>query len=236
MSTIMQGLNDKIWQNNGRIVPEVREKLLQISKRFLDDFITPVTVKNIYIVGSIASYQWTPTSDIDVHITVDINEPHADKSTDDYFDLKKDFFNRSHNIFIKGFKVEININEESAEQKQFWKDKPVYDLYNEKWIKKPNFNTRKLNDPLVLEISSYFEKLIKKMIRDGNPYYDFKKLKATIKALRKRGLEYDGEYSIGNLVFKNLRNSGANEKLFTYRAELEDKELSLEKFKNFFKK
>lgn len=236
MSTIMQGLNDKIWQNNGRIVPTVREKLLQISKRFLDDFITPVTVKNIYIVGSIASYQWTPTSDIDVHITVDINEPHADKSTDDYFDLKKDSFNKSHNIFIKGFKVEININEESAEQKQFWKDKPVYDLYNEKWIKKPNFNTRKLDDPLVLEISSYFEKLIKKMIRDENPYYDFRKLKSTIKSLRKRGLEYDGEYSIGNLVFKNLRNSGANEKLFTHRAELEDKELSLEKFKNFFKK
>lgn len=236
MSTIMQGLNDKIWQNNGRIVPAVREKLLQISKRFLDDFITPVTVKNIYIVGSIASYQWTPTSDIDVHITVDINEPHADKSTDDYFDLKKDSFNKSHNIFIKGFKVEININEESAEQKQFWKDKPVYDLYNEKWIKKPNFNTRKLDDPLVLEISSYFEKLIKKMIRDENPYYDFRKLKSTIKSLRKRGLEYDGEYSIGNLVFKNLRNSGANEKLFTHRAELEDKELSLEKFKNFFKK
>ena len=50
MSTTMEGLNDKIWQKDGSIVPVVREKLLQISKRFLEDFITPVTVKNIYLV------------------------------------------------------------------------------------------------------------------------------------------------------------------------------------------
>lgn len=232
----MEGLNDKIWQKDGKIVPSVREKLLQISKRFLEDFITPVTVKNIYIVGSLASYQWTPTSDIDVHLTVDINEPHADKSVDDYFDLKKDHFNKSHNIFIKGYKVEININEEEAERKQFWKDKPVYDLYNDKWIKKPNANTRRLNDPVVLEICDYFEKKIDRLTQQEAPYYDFKKLKNTIKALRKRGLENDGEYSLGNLVFKQLRNSGANKRLFEFKNDMEDKELSLEKFKMFFKK
>jgi predicted nucleotidyltransferase len=236
MSTTMEGLNDKIWQKDGSIVPVVREKLLQISKRFLEDFITPVTVKNIYLVGSIASYQWTPTSDIDVHLTVDINEPHADKSIDDYFDLKKDFFNKNHNIFIKGFKVEININEEGAEQKQFWKDKPVYDLYNQKWIRKPNPNTRKLNDPIVLDFCDYFSKKVDMLIKNEAPYYDFKKLKNTIKALRKEGLKHDGEYSIGNLIFKQLRNTGVNEKLFDFKNDMEDKELSLEKFKNFFKK
>jgi predicted nucleotidyltransferase len=235
MSTIMEGLNEKIWQKDGNIIPSVRERLLQISKRFLDDFITPVTVKNIYIVGSLASYKWTPTSDIDVHLTVDINEPHADKSIDDYFDLKKDFFNKNHNIFIKGYKVEININEEGAEQSQFWKDKPVYDLYNEKWVKKPNSNTRNLNDPIVLEFTEYFQEIIKKLIKNQSSYHDFKYLKNTIKALRKEGLKYDGEYSIGNLIFKQLRNSGANKELFDYKNDMEDKELSLEKFKNFFK-
>jgi predicted nucleotidyltransferase len=235
MSTIMEGLNEKIWQKDGNIIPSVRERLLQISKRFLDDFITPVTVKNIYIVGSLASYKWTPTSDIDVHLTVDINEPHADKSIDDYFDLKKDFFNKNHNIFIKGYKVEININEEGAEQSQFWKDKPVYDLYNEKWVNKPNSNTRNLNDPIVLEFTEYFQEIIKKLIKNQSSYHDFKYLKNTIKALRKEGLKYDGEYSIGNLIFKQLRNSGANKELFDYKNDMEDKELSLEKFKNFFK-
>jgi len=232
----MDGLNDKIWQRDGTLIPIVRHKLLEISKRFLSDFITPITVKNAYLVGSLASYQWTPTSDIDVHLTVDINEPHADKSVDDYFDLKKDFFNKNHNIFIKGYKVEININEEGAEQKQFWKDKPVYDIFNDKWIIKPNPNVRKLNDPIVVQLAKFFEFKVDQLIKTEAPSHDYSKLKNTIKALRKQGLKHDGEYSIGNLVFKHLRNTKTNEKLFDFKNDMDDKELSLEKFKNYFKK
>jgi len=232
----MDGLNEKLWQKDGKLVPIVKDKLLTVAKRFLNDFITPVTVKNAYLVGSLASYQWTPTSDIDVHLTVDINEPHADKSTDDYFDLKKDHFNKNHNIFIKGYKVEININEEGAEQAQFWKDKPVYDIFNDKWINKPNPNTRRLNDPIVIELSNYFEYMVDKLINDNAPSHDYTKLKNTIRALRKQGLKHDGEYSLGNLIFKRLRNTGVNEKLFDFKNEMDDKELSLEKFKNYFRK
>ena len=231
----MDGLNEKLWNKDGKLDPVVKHKLLQISKRFLDDFITPVTIKNAYLVGSLASYQWTSTSDIDVHLTVDINEPHADKSTDDYFDLKKNHFNKSHNIIIKGYKVEINIQEEGAEQAQFWKDKPVYDIFNDVWIRKPNANVRKLDDPIILEFSKYFEFMIDKLINTEAPAHDFSKLKNTIKALRKQGLKHDGEYSIGNLIFKRLRNTNYNEKLFDYKNNMEDKELSLEKFKRYFK-
>jgi len=230
----MEGLNEKIWSKDGTVIPIVREKLLRIAKKFLDDFITPVKVKNIYLVGSLASYKWTSISDIDVHITVDIKENHSYESTNDYFDLKKDVFNKSHNIFIKGYKVEINIREDEAERSEFYKDKPVYDLYNQEWINLPNKNTRNLNDPLVLELSNYFETKIKKLIKDNASPEDFKVLKATIKALRKQGLKHDGEYSIGNLIFKHLRNSGANKRLFDYKNDLEDKELSLEKFADRF--
>lgn len=232
----MDGLNEKLWNKNGKLIPIVKEKLLAVSKRFLQDFITPITLKNAYLVGSLASYQWTPLSDIDIHLTVDINETHADKSTDDYFDLKKDHFNKNHNIFIKGYKVEININEDDAEKSQFFKDKGVYDIFNDKWIQKPNSNTRRLNDPIVIELSDYFEYMIDKLINDEAHSYDFSKLKNTIKALRKQGLKHDGEYSIGNLIFKRLRNTGANGKLFDFKNEMDDKELSLEKFKNFFKR
>jgi len=226
----MIGLNDKIWQKDGTVVPDVRKKLLQIARRFLDDFITPVTVKNIYLLGSIASYQWTPSSDIDLHITVDINEPHGNPSMLDYFDLKKDHFNKNHNIYIKGYKVEVNIKEEVEEQKQFYKNKPIYDLYNQIWIQMPNMTTRKLNDPLVLEFLSYFKQRIDQIIQQEAPYHEFKKLKNTIKALRKQGLINDGEYAVGNLIFKKLRDSKLNERLFNFKNDLEDKELSLEKF------
>jgi predicted nucleotidyltransferase len=230
----MEGLNEKLWSKDGTVIPIVREKLLRIAKKFLDDFITPIKVKNIYLVGSLASYKWSSTSDIDVHITVDIKENHSYESTVDYFDLKKDVFNKTHNIFIKGYKVEINIREDEAERSEFYKDKPIYDLYNQEWINLPNKNTRNLNDPLVLELSNYFESKIKKLIKDNASSEDFKVLKATIKALRKQGLKHDGEYSIGNLIFKHLRNSGANKRLFDYKNELEDKELSLERFADRF--
>lgn len=232
----MDGLNDKIWMKDGTLIPIVKHKLLEISKRFLQDFITPVTIKNAYLVGSLASYQWTPTSDIDVHLTVDINEPFADKSTSDYFDLKKDFFNKNHNIFIKGYKVEININEEEAEKAQFWKDKPVYDIFNDKWIRKPNPNVRRLDDPIVMKLSEYFTDRIDHLVDTQAPSENFQKLKNTIKALRKQGLKHDGEYSIGNLIFKRLRSTDASKKLFEYKNKMEDQELSLEKFKGFFRK
>ena len=147
----MTQLNNKIWKDDETIWPDVRKKLLQIAQRFLNDFVTPVKVKNIYFVGSMASYQWKPSSDIDVHITVDIQEPHEGSSISDYFDLKKDHFNDSHNIYIKGYKVEVGIKEDEKEQQEFYKDKGVYDLYNQTWIQRPALETRDLNDSLVLE-------------------------------------------------------------------------------------
>jgi predicted nucleotidyltransferase len=232
----MEGLNNKIWQKDGNIIPEVRKKLLEVAKRFLSDFITPVKVRNIYFVGSLASYQWTPTSDVDIHITVDVQEEYSSQSTSDYFQLKADLFNKTHNIFIKGYKVEINIKPEEIELTEFYKNKPIYDIFNEQWVKLPNPNVRRLDDPLVLKISKYFEDKINSLINTQAPSQDYLKLKNTIKAFRKQGLKHDGEYSVGNLVFKKLRNSGANEKLFDFKNDIEDKELSLEKFKNFFKK
>lgn len=234
MSIIMEGLNEKIWDSRGEIIPTVREKLLQISRRFLDDFITPIKIRNIFFTGSLASYQYTATSDIDVHITVDVQEEYSAKSTTDYFELKTDFFNKNHNIFVKGYKVELNIKPDEVEKQQFHKDKAVYDLLNNKWINKPNPNTRNLDDPIVLAFCSYFENQVNDLIKEKAPYYEFKKLKNNIKALRKRGLEYDGEYSIGNLIFKHLRNTRVNEKLFDFKNDLEDKELSLESFKRIY--
>ena len=64
-----------------------------------------------------------------------------------------------------------------------------------------------------------------------------KEIKKEIKEYRRSGLESkDGEYSIGNLVFKNLRHSNYIAKLFNYYKELEDAKLSLENrnFKKYF--
>ena len=55
-----------------------------------------------------------------------------------------------------------------------------------------------------------------------------KKLKKKIKKMRQEALTRGGEYSIGNLVFKNLRSGGYIKKVYDFSKKLEDEELSLE--------
>lgn len=224
-------LNDKIWGSDNLIIPIVREKLLTIAKKIADDIATLVRIKHIYFTGSLATYRWTPISDIDLHIIVEVLEEHSDDTLDEYFDLMCKLFNHQHNIFIKGYKVEVNIKKEEV----LFRDKSAYDLVENKWVKKPSKNTRDLDDPEVIKLATKYQKLIDNLIGTNGSVEEAKKLKSEIKDLRRTGLEEgEGEYSIGNLVFKKLRNTEYLSKLFDYWHRLEDKELSLEKI-NFKK-
>jgi predicted nucleotidyltransferase len=227
----MNQLNDKIWDNNGKIIPEIRRKLLIISKKITEEISDLVKIKHIYFTGSLATYNWTPTSDIDLHIIVDIVNKQCEKSSEEYFDLVSKVFNNQHNIFIKGYKVEVNVKT----FENFLKNKAVYDLAENEWIELPKKSTRDLSDPKVVKAVKHYEIKIENLISSGASSEYAKELKKEIKNLRVSGLQSDdGEYSEGNLIFKVLRNSGYLGKLFTYYNKLEDENLSLESFQ--FKK
>jgi predicted nucleotidyltransferase len=222
----MQKLNEKIWGKDNRIIPEVKDKLLVIAHKVANEVATLVEIKNIYFTGSLASYKWTAASDIDVHIIVKVLENHTHNTLAEYFDLICKLFNSHHNIFIKGYKVEVNMKDKEV----FHKDKAVYDLIKDEWVQEPNPKTRNLNDPEVIKIAKDVEKKIDRLIRSKRSAEEAKELKKEIKEFRKSGLESDeGEYSIGNLVFKKLRGSGYIAKIFNYFNEVEDASLSLEK-------
>lgn len=226
----MNRLNDKIWGRDNHIIPEVRSKLLVIANKIAEEVATLVEIKNIYFTGSLATYRWTPVSDIDLHIIVKIQEDKTHDTITDYFDLICKLFNSQHNIFIKGYKVEVNMKE----QEVLFKDKAAYDLLNNEWVKEPSRNTRDLDDPEVLRITKKYQQLIDHLIQTKGSIAAAKELKNEIKNLRKEGLEEgEGEYSIGNLVFKKLRNTEYLSKLFDYWHELEDRQLSLENFKKY---
>ena len=59
---------------------------------------------------------------------------------------------------------------------------------------------------------------------------EFKKLKDKIREMRSSAIRKGGEFSIENLVFKELRNSGYLEKLSSYITKIEDRSLSLENY------
>jgi predicted nucleotidyltransferase len=221
----MDKLNEKIWSKDNKLIPIVREKLIVLAHKIADEVATLVEIKHIYFTGSLATYNWTPTSDIDLHVIVKILENKSNDTIREYFDLVCKLFNSHHNIFIKGYKVEVNLKEDE----QLYKDKAVYDLINDEWVKEPTIQTRDINDPEVVKIAKDIQQKIDKLIASNGSADEAKALKKVVKGFRKSGLEEgEGEYSIGNLVFKKLRSTEYLAKLFNYWNQLEDQELSLE--------
>ena len=78
-------LNPYIFKENGEMDGEVRLKLLDIADQYIEFLALPwVDIVDIIVTGSIASYNWSKYSDVDLHIIVDYNQ------IDDNIDLVED--------------------------------------------------------------------------------------------------------------------------------------------------
>jgi len=226
-------LNTLIWDVRNNLYDPIKKKLLSISQDFLDTIEAPIEIKNIFLTGSLCTYEWTDESDWDLHIIVSIEDGYCDELTiKDYFDVKSKLYNKEHDIFIKGYPVEVNLKE----KEDLLKDKAVYDLQKGKWLVTPVHSEITLNNSEVLKKTKEMQSIIDNAIENKVSLEELKEIRDEIKNLRKVGLETDGEFSIGNLVFKNLRHSGYIKNLYDYKAKLVDTDLSLESFSGYFKK
>lgn len=227
----MNTLNELIWTKNKKIIPAIKRKLLEIAEWVTKDLGELVDIKKIYFTGSLTTYKWTPSSDVDLHIIIDVKEKICDEPVQEFLDLKSKLFNKEHNIFIKGYKVEVNMKDKETELK----GKGIYDLIKDEWVTEPTKVTRTVKDPDVISLADKFKKKIDLMIAQQKSLDAIENLKKEIKEMRVKGLQKEGEYSVGNLAFKVLRNSEYIAKLFNYKSKLVDKSLSLESFKTFFR-
>ena len=111
---LKETLNPKIWTNE-EINPEVAQKLMEIANNFWDGLdLKDVDIVDIIITGSIANYNWTEMSDIDLHILVNFAD--VDENTelvDAYFRNVRANWNKTHNIMIKGHEVEVYLQDAS---------------------------------------------------------------------------------------------------------------------------
>lgn len=226
----MNLLNDQIWKKNKKLIPDVKRKLLEIAKIVTKNVSDLVEIKNIYFTGSLATYKWNSTSDVDLHIIIDVKEKICDEPVQDFLDLKSKLFNKQHNIFIKGYKVEVNMKDKEVQLK----GKGIYDILKDEWVVEPTPVTRTPKDPEVIKKAEKFQKKIDMILARKGSLEEVEEIKKQIKEMRVNSLQKEGEYSVGNLAFKVLRNSGYLGKIFDYKAKLVDKSLSLESFKTFF--
>jgi hypothetical protein len=224
-------LNPLVWNANNRLYSPIRERLLKIAKKFIEGIEAPIEIVNIFLTGSLCSYEWSADSDWDLHIIVFPKSDYCGVETlADYFDSKSKIFNTDHDIFIKGYPVEVNMKEKEG----IFKNKAIYDLEKDRWVQKPTHPSIFLNNPKVLKIAEEFQNAINKIVNHNGSLNEIKTLRDKIKNMRQKGLEENGEFSIGNLVFKTLRHSGYIKKLYDYKAKIQDEELSLENFKLYF--
>lgn len=221
MQEFHDSLNPKLWADN-KLKPEVSKKLKEIADAFIESLEIPRNaIKDIVITGSSASYNYTPQSDIDLHLIVDFEKVHKDcPIVGEYLLAKKSEFNNNHDIHIYGIPVEVyaeSIDNENVHN-------GLYSLKDDRWIDEPKKLKPVDND---IAVNAKFKEFKEAAEQVGDKDVAVELIQK-IKKMRKAGLAKAGEFSVENLVFKKLRNEGIIGKLMDVKKEETDKELSLE--------
>jgi hypothetical protein len=230
---IKDELSQKVW-DDFKLKDEIKEQLITIGQDFFEKIEIEVDVKDIVFCGSLCNYNWSEKySDFDLHIIIDFNDVNEDyELVEKLCDYAKKMWNSQHDIKIKGYDVEIAIQDENdlSETLKTTRMGGVYSLLNNKWIKKPNKVEFEPDENLIKEKSKTLMMKIDDIEESDNIDYDDLKEKTEsvwkkIKDFRKSGLESEsGEFSIGNLVFKLLRRNGYISKIMEIKKDSYDKQ------------
>jgi hypothetical protein len=220
-------LNPKLWDGDCLKVP-VRKHLVKIATAWMEFANIPNrAVRDIVITGGNVNYNYTPLSDIDVHLIVDMDKmPVLDHSimTGIIFD-KKALWAANHDIKVEGYPVELFAQDKDEVTPM---SQGVFSLIHNKWIVHPNNLHLTYDNDIGLQSKiGQYEQMIGNIVNKRGSLVKAKDLKEKLNQLRSAGLQRAGEFSIENLVYKDLRNSGYIDKLSSYAKNKQDKSLSL---------
>ena len=204
------------------IKPEVREVLLKIANYFWDSMELDIDYQDVLLLGSSANYNWTEDSDIDLHITVDFSQFDDPELIKKYFNSVKSKFNESHDLKIRDNEVELYIQDSNKPNSSIG----IFSILNDKWIQDPVYEKVEIPDLDITQEADTFKQQIDQLIQlspSKDTLDQISKFTEDLKQYRQSGLDKDGEYSIENLAFKELRNSGYIEKIMNRKNEVIDK-------------
>lgn len=211
-------LNPKLWNGN-QLIPEVHLQLLRIARHFADFLnVTRLNLRDITISGSNAAYGYNDSSDLDLHLVVDI------KSSEEVelYDAKKNVYNFKYNIKIKNIDVELYVQD----SKQVHHSAGIYSVLNDKWISEPKNQSPTATHQEIKSKARNYASRINQALK-SNDLNTARETMDNIRRLRQAGLESGGEASVENLAFKLLRARGQIDKLRRYIDKLQSAELSI---------
>jgi len=215
-------LNPAIWDGQD-LKPQVQLTLLRIAReyyRFLD---LDIKIDDIVISGSQANYNYSPHSDLDLHLIVDYSQVECDLPVDELFKTKRDLWREEHQIHIYGIPVELY-----AEDRAKPATSSVYSIMDNRWIKRPEkIDNLDLDIAHIESVCTAWIRVITHSLRTRD-IDAIERTKNLLWAYRRQGLRVHGEMGEPNVVFKALRNAGVTDQLLTALRGLKDHKLSLE--------
>jgi len=219
-----QVLCPDLWDEYQHLDPRARVNLLRMAYDFYRKTKLPAPIIDVYLMGSIASYNWTPVSDVDVHIMVDYNKLQMPPETAiKTIKTNGAYWNEQHWVTIKGHKVEMNLQNVN-------KAKPhvmgIYSLVKDQWIRKPSSQPPQIDKNVVQVQYKAMKSYIDSALNSGNRE-TMKSSKKYLDAYRQYGLDTSGELSYENIVFKILRSKGIIKRLKDTITSVYDKEMSV---------
>lgn len=216
-------LEPHLWVD-GKLDSRVRLKLLDIA----DDFIKTLNIKwvkplDIVLTGSIANYNWSEFSDIDVHVIMDYDEVSPKREfVEKYFKTKRDEWSEAHDeLTIFGYPVEMFVEDSENPSDS----SGVYSLNSNKWLVKPTDMKEMESDPeyvkdvaarIITKIETLCDKIetetdtvkVRKATDKLEKIYDY------LKHARQKSLKEDGEMGFGNILWKIVKHMGYIEMLW----------------------
>ncbi len=204
--------------------PEVRAKMLEIAEVFVSHLkVEDFRILDVVLAGSMANFNWTDYSDLDLHVVTDYDDVDAPKIVEEFYSAKKNLWNDRHDISIRDHEVELYVEDDDNPPQS----SGLYSILKNDWVNKPDHDepdispraiNRKVRD-LIHRIDSALEQ--------ADSPDDIQRLIDKIYKMRQNGLAEGGEWSVENLAFKILRNMGYLNRLFKTLGRKQDSELSI---------
>ena len=218
----------RLSARQGRLL---RTDSAKIVKDFLIDLPFDLDVEDITLTGSLANYNWSKFSDVDLHILLDFTK------VDDNQELVSQFFrnlqtnwNNTHDIYMDDYEVEIYFQDTNEPHLSTG----VYSVENDEWLTEPKPEAASIDyaniEKKAQDLSDRIDD-IERMMNDGeeDKVLDaIDRLKAKIRNMRKTGLEGAGQYSVENLAFKVLRRSEELGRLSDLKAKAYDELMTIQ--------
>lgn len=220
---VHRSLHRSIWRGCD-MRRDVRARLLRVAQKFIESLDVSVGVIDITLTGSLANFNYSSNSDIDLHVVIDFGSIDENEHLVRIaFDAKGKVWNSKHSVSIKGFDVECYV-QDSGEPHH---STGVFSVLRDEWVSVPSSRAPRVSIDAVLKKARHLVSVIDHAISDGSGHTELRTILDRIKKLRQCGLDSGGEYSVENLVFKVLRRSGHLGKLIDVLNQRIDADLSL---------